>query len=62
MEKFDIDIAIRDKGNCKNQVVGCKDCPIGKQRGYPLYDENKFELCPHRVVFTLAKLAKELIK
>jgi len=57
MSKFNIDIAIKDKGVCTNQKCSCDECEVGHAIGY----EHTKQLCPHEVVLEIAKLVKALM-
>ena len=54
--KFNIEIAIRDKGVCGNQQCHCDECEVGEVTGAPAVDQ----LCPHELVFRLAKLLRNV--
>lgn len=52
MNKFNIKVALRDKGNCKNQKIDCHKCPIGEIIGMT---DDKDELCYCEDVYKIVK-------
>ena len=56
--KFDIDIAIEDKGNCARQQVLCEECKMGVIISSGGGKERLDDLCSHNIVYFLAAAIK----